>query len=224
MKKLLFMALLTITVSAAAQTQELSKPDYTGIEKNIKDKTSQYFYKKLFARFTTADSTLTLEERRHLYYGFSFTEKYSPYSSSPSGDELKKLLEKENLTNKEMQKVVLLAGRELDLYPFNIRMREYRQYFLKKLGKNADAALENSRIEIILDAILSTGDGTSKDNAFYVIEVGNEYQLLDILGFEYGGEQSLVEGRYDYLTLQKNAYNVEGFYFDVSRSLQSMRH
>ncbi len=218
------MALLTITVSAAAQTQELSKPDYTGIEKNIKDKTSQYFYKKLFARFTTADSTLTLEERRHLYYGFSFTEKYSPYSSSPSGDELKKLLEKENLTNKEMQKVVLLAGRELDLYPFNIRMREYRQYFLKKLGKNADAALENSRIEIILDAILSTGDGTSKDNAFYVIEVGNEYQLLDILGFEYGGEQSLVEGRYDYLTLQKNAYNVEGFYFDVSRSLQSMRH
>lgn len=224
MKKLLFMALLTITVSVAAQTQELSKPDYTGIEKNIKDKTSQYFYKKLFARFTTADSTLTLEERRHLYYGFSFTEKYSPYSSSPSGDELKKLLEKENLSNKEMQKVVLLAGRELDLYPFNIRMREYRQYFLKKLGKNADAALENSRIEIILDAILSTGDGTSKDNAFYVIEVGNEYQLLDILGFEYGGEQSLVEGRYDYLTLQKNAYNVEGFYFDVSRSLQSMRH
>lgn len=224
MKKLIFIALIFVTTGAAAQTQDLKKPDYAGIEKSTKDKSSQYFYKKLFARFTTADSTLTLEERRHLYYGFSFTEKYNPYSSGVAINELNKLLEKEVLTDKEMNHVVLLAGRELDQYPFNIRMREYRQFFLKKLGKNADAALENARIEMILDAILSTGDGTSKDNAFYVIEVGNEYQLLDILGFEYGGEQSLVEGRYDYLKLQKNAYNVDGFYFDVSRSLQSLGH
>lgn len=224
MKKLLFIVLLTIVIgTSTAQSQEIQKPDYAGIEKSTKDKNSQYFYKKLFARFTTADSTLTLDERRHLYYGFSFTEKYNPYSSFEKG-ELNKLLDKEVLTNKEMQTVVLLTGKALDQYPFNIRMREYRQYFLKKLGKDTDAALENARIEIILDAILSTGDGTSKDKAFYVIEVGNEYQLLNILGFEYGGEQSLIEGRYDYLKLQKNAYNVDGFYFDVSRSLQSLGH
>jgi len=216
------MALLVVTIGAAAQTKETAKPDYPGIEKKVKDKTSPFFFKKLYDRFSAADSTLTLDERRHLYYGYSFTEQYNPYAESDSREELSTLLKKENFTDAEMQKAISLAGKALEVYPYSIRMMEYRQYFFKQLGKQSEADKEHARIEIVLDAILSTGDGTSTKSAFYVINVGNEYELLDILGFEFDGEQSLVEGKYDFLKLSKNAYNVEGFYFDVSRSLKSM--
>lgn len=213
------MLLLMATMGSMAQTPETTKPDYSSIEKKIKDKDSPFFFKKLFDRYNAADSTLTLEERRHLYYGYSFTDKYNPYAESDSRKELNALLQKDNLTNAEMQKVISLAGKALEVYPFHIRMLEYRQYFFNKLGNDADAIKESTHIEMILDAILSTGDGATPEKAFYVINVGNEYELLGILGFEFGGEQSLVEGRYDYLKLAKNSYNLKGFYFDVSRSL-----
>jgi len=45
--------------------------------------------------------------------------------------------------------------------------------------------------------------------------------LLDILGFQFGGSQSLI-GHYDYLTVQPNEADIEGVYFDVSPCLGSL--
>ena len=43
------------------------------------------------------------------------------------------------------------------------------------------------------------------------------------MGYRFGGEQQLVEHRYDYLTLAENSYNIKGFYFDVSRLFESFK-
>ena len=68
---------------------------------------------------------------------------------------------------------------------------------------------------------LSSGDGLTKETAYYVINTTDEYNLISILGFEFGGEQSLIE-HYDRLTLAENDYNIEAFYFDVSPCLNSL--
>ena len=60
-----------------------------------------------------------------------------------------------------------------------------------------------------------------KKEAFYVIYTSHEYDLLNILGFQFGGSQSLIE-HYDYLTLAENEAKIEGLYFDVSPCLNSM--
>ena len=205
------------------EDSQFTKPDYTLIEKNVKDKKSTYYFKTLYDRFTKADSTMTMEEKRHLYYGYSFQEEYAPYSRSDAYKELNEILQKEELSKTDYEKILVLSEAILKVYPFSIRMKEYRIFSYKELAKYEEAERETIQASIIIDAILSTGDGTSKDNSFYVINTMNEYELLNILGFEFGGEQRLVDGLYDYLTLNENSYNLKGFYFEVSRCLNSLK-
>jgi len=69
----------------------------------------------------------------------------------------------------------------------------------------------------IITTILSSGDGVSKETAMHVISTRDEYIIINVLGFTYGGSQSLVKGNYDYLTLMQNEFDLKGFYFSVER-------
>lgn len=219
---LIFFSCLTCVIYPQ-QTNDFVKPDYNVIEKNVNDKKSPYYFKKLFDRFTKADSTMTLEEKRHLYYGYSFQDDYAPYGRSDAYGELNELLKKEELAKTDYEKILVLSEAILKVYPFSIRMREYRIFSYKELAKYNQAEHETVQASIIIDAILSSGDGTTKESSFYVINTMNEYELISILGFDFGGEQRLLDGQYDYLTLSENSYNLKGFYFDVSRSLNSLK-
>jgi len=225
MNKLVVVLLLLLGAGAKAQTDELVKPDYKAIEKNSKDKNSPLFFDSLLERFNRADTTLTVEDKRHLYFGYSFTKKYSPYGSNTEAyKELTTLLNKPGSHNRKgLEKLIALCDKILKEDPFSIKIREYRLYFLKTLGRTEELLKEDFRLNCVLDAILSTGDGTSTTNCFYVISVANEYEIINILGFNFNGEQALIENNYDYLELEKNAYNIAGFYFDISRSLQSLK-
>jgi len=166
---------------------------------------------------------MTLEDKRHLYYGYAFTDDYSPYGSNPDyKKELKGLLNKDKLEKKEMEQVITITSKILKEYPFSIRIKEYRIYFFKELGKLDEAAKETQQADMIIEAMLSTGDGKTIDTSFYVINISNEYELIDVLGFKYGGEQSLVDFQHDYLKLADNEYKYQGFYFEMSPSMQSL--
>ena len=223
MKLLYSLLILFISQSFFAQDFELKKPDFDLIEKNVKDKNSPYYFDKLYARFIVADSTMTIEERRHLYFGYSFQDEYAPYERSDAEQDLNEILQKEEITQQDYQDILTLSSKILKTYPFSIRMMEYRIFVYNELRQYDDAVKETVQANIILDAILSTGEGTSKESSFYVINVINEYELINILGFEYGGQQELIDGLYDYLTLKENSYNIEGLYFEVSRCLNSLK-
>ena len=223
MKLLYSLLILFISQSFFAQDFELKKPDFDLIEKNVKDKNSPYYFDKLYARFIVADSTMTIEERRHLYFGYSFQDEYAPYERSDAEQDLNEILQKEEITQQDYQDILTLSSKILKTYPFSIRMMEYRIFVYNELRQYDDAVKETVQANIILDAILSTGEGTSKESSFYVINVINEYELINILGFEYGGQQELIDGLYDYLTLKVNSYNIEGLYFEVSRCLNSLK-
>lgn len=223
MKLLYSLLIIFISQSFFAQDFELKKPDFDLIEKNVKDKNSPYYFDKLYARFIVADSTMTIEERRHLYFGYSFQDEYAPYERSEAEQDLNEILQKEEITQQDYQDILTLSSKILKTYPFSIRMMEYRIFVYNELRQYDDAVKETVQANIILDAILSTGEGTSKESSFYVINVINEYELINILGFEYGGQQELIDGLYDYLTLKENSYNIEGLYFEVSRCLNSLK-
>ncbi len=224
MKKVICLfILLSFYTKNFAQTDDFSKPDYAAIEKNVANKKSPYFYKTLFDRYTLADSTMTIEEKRHLYYGYSFQDEYSPYASSDAEDELREILMKDEAEADDFNKIIILTDKIQQQYPFSLRIKEYRVYCFKELGHTEAASKEYAQAAIIIDAILSSGEGTSKENCFYVIKASNEYEIINLLGFEFGGKQSLIEHRYDHLTVLENPYGIEGFYFDVSRSLSSLK-
>lgn len=223
MKPLFSFFFLIFTTGAFCQTEEFSKPDYTQIEKNVGDKKSPLYFDTLFERYKKADSTMTIEEKRHLYYGYSYQKDYSPYSISESQEDLNNILRKQDSDKKTFEKLIKVSAKVLEDFPFSIRIKEYRIYAYKQLGKYKEAKAEEMQASIIIDAILSTGDGTSQENSFFVINTINEYEILDIMGFRFGGEQELIEHKYDYLTLAENSYNIKGFYFDVTRLFESFK-
>lgn len=221
MKKLLSCILLLSAILGFSQKRDFTAPDYKKIESAIKDKNSEYYYPTLTQKFNASDSTMTLEQKRHIYYGFVFQDKYSPYHFSDYSKKLNELINKETLTNDDFKKVVELCDLVLIDEPFDLRSLSYKSYSLSKLKKKAELEKNIIKVNIIMEALISSGDGVSKETAFYVINTSNEYDLLNMLGFEFGGEQSLIE-HYDYLKLAENEYKIAGFYFDVSPSLESL--
>ncbi|CAL2060500.1 DUF4919 domain-containing protein [Tenacibaculum sp. 190524A05c] len=221
MKKLLLLSFIVTSFVLNAQDWDFEKPDYDKIEKNIKEKDSNLFYELLMKRYKEADSTMTLKEKRHLYYGYQFDEKYSPYSTSDFSDSLRVVLNKKSLDSLDYTNIVTFTNKILEENPFDLRAINYQLFALEKKGDTASFNKKVIQLYIIVDSLLSSGTGKSKEDSFYVLFTSHEYDLLRILGFKFGGSQSLIE-HYDYLTLEKNEANIEGLYFDVSPCLASM--
>ncbi len=222
MKKHFLFLLLVTSMTVTAQNQKFVKPDYKAIKKEVAKKNSLYFYETLMNKFNSADTTMTIEEKRHLYYGFTNSDKYSSFYTGKANDSLRSVINQKNLEDKDFKKIITYGTAVLKENPFDLRTLNIMAYAYEKQNNLVAAKNSAIQISIIIDAIFSTGDGTSKENAFYVINVPHEYDMISILGFQYGGSQSLVNGTYDYLTLAENSYGIKGLYFDISASLNKM--
>ena len=221
MKPLLILPFLLISFYSFSQDWEFEAPNYKKIEKNIQKKGSNLFYSNLMDRFKKADSTMTLEEKRHLYYGYTFDEKYSPYSHSNYNDSLKVVLQLDNHSANDLKEILRFGDSLLSANPFDLRAMDYQLYALEKSEDKKGFDNKMTQLTTVFDALASSGLGTTKKEAFYVISTSHEYDMLSILGFTFGGTQSLIE-HYDYLTVEKNDAGIEGFYFDVTPCLNSM--
>ncbi len=221
--KNIFLIIIIVLIGQISYSQDwdFEKPNYKKIEKNIKKEKSNLYYESLMDRFSAGDSTMTLEEKRHLYYGYTFDEKYSPYSRSDYGDSLRVVLNKENLDSLDLIKVVDYTNKMLLDKPFDLRALNYQLYSLEQMGNKEIFDKRVTQLRTIVDALMSSGNGKSKKEAFYVIYTSHEYDLLDVLGFQFGGSQSLIE-HYDYLTVTENDVGIEGLFFDVSPCLNFM--
>ena len=222
MKKiLLLLSLIVHCFVLYSQEIDFEKPDYKKIKKNIAKENSNLYYPKLFERFTIGDSLFTLREKRHLYYGYSFQKDYSPYGYDKLKDSLRVFNEMEEHDSSDLSKIITISDSILANNPFDLRTLNFQLYALEKTKEFKKFNKRLSQIRLIFDALLSSGNGMSKKEAFYVIYTSHEYDMLNILGFRFGGEQSLVD-HYDYLKVVENEAKIDGLYFDVSPCLKSL--
>lgn len=223
MRKIYFLLLLLLFSGISfSQEATFEKPNYTLIKKNISDKKSEFYYPKLLARYELSDTTMTLQQKRHLYYGYTFQPKYNPYGRSESTEKLLEIINKEVLSENDYVEIIRLSNQSLKDNPLDIRSLNYKLYSLEQQKKIDDLKKNLVKLEILVDALVSAGDGVSKETAFYVIETSHEYDLLGMFGFKFGGSQSLVE-HYDYLTVAKNEQNIKGLYFDITPCLDFLK-
>ena len=218
MKKVLLLFIVLCGCQLSAQAI-LEKPDYAQIEKSISDAASEMYYPKLMDRFRKGDTTMTLPQRRHLYYGFRFQKSYNPSGIPKEAQTLRTLLQNKPMSDADALEVITIGKKILTENPFDLRMMNVLLYASEQVK---DMALFNTtlgQMKITVDALSSSGDGKSKQTAFYVINVSDEYQLLAVLGFQPAGKQSLVDAKYDYLEIKENPEGIKGLYFEVSPSL-----
>jgi len=223
MKQLLTILLALTPIFFFAQDWEFEKPDYTAIEKAVSIEDSTLFYSKLMKRFAAGDPEMTLEEGRHLYYGYTFQDEYSPYGISEFSDSLQKIVKKESLSDADHDDLVRFGDEVLKQFPFDLRVMNYQLYALDLAKKTEAYKLKLWQMNFIYEVLLSSGNGLTKEDAFYVINTSNEYDLIPYLGLRFGGRQELIE-HYDYLTIAENEVGVEGLFFDVTPCLLSLKN
>src|ERR1043166_10049120 len=83
---------LVLTVNISGQSPKYGV-DLGTIKKNIKSKKKRTYYPLLFERFKSNDTTLTLDDYKHLYYGTCFQNNFC-WSTNPRRNEILKLIER----------------------------------------------------------------------------------------------------------------------------------
>ena len=214
MKNLLSAILFLAFFGLQGQEQEFQSPDYAEIERVTKDKDSEYYYPQLMARFNSADTTLTIEHLRALYYGFTFQKEYSPYGIPPKRNKLNTLLSKDPMDRDDYEKALEYVNDILEKNPFNISDLYLLVNLQHDLGDTTAARQTYIKRNMVIDAILSTGDGLEEETAWHVISISHEYDFLRVFGFKFG-KQSLTANCCDRLEVEENKKGISELYFNV---------
>lgn len=214
----LLTSLVLLFTSIIAQNEATRGVNYDEIEANIKIADSSLYFPLLWSTFLAGDSNLSLQEKRHLYYGFAFQEPYNPYAHSIYMDSISQYYGKNGLVTKDYHKIIRYSDSILSIAPFDIRSLQAKAFAYYSLCDKENELKVHNQIIMIYDAIMSSGDGLAKESAFHILYIAHEYDLVEFLGFKFNGEQSLIEEKYDHLLLLPNEFQVEGLYFDASAS------
>lgn len=223
MKKLLaiFLALLLLpSISGAADKFKPEKPDMDSIRANVRNPQSPYYYKKLWKKFESNDTNMTMQEYRHFYLGYVFQEDYNPYRISEFATKIQPLYYKQQHTQAECDTIIKYAELTLADNPFDLSQMQFFVYALKTKRKYARAAIWQYRLNHIIEAILSTGTGQKPESPWVVISPVHEYNIVNFMGLVATDHQEL-ENSIDYIMVKPvDKKTPEGFYFDVSNILK----
>jgi len=216
MHKLGLLVLLLVSVNIYGQQKKPKAPKCNSVRRAVVRDNSPTYYPELLARYLDSDNTLTLREKRLLYYGFVFQKEFINDRNKAYKDSLRIFFGLKDLTDLDAEKIILFSDSILTVNPFNLRALNYREYAFEHFKEKDRINNVIFRINTVLEAIFSSGHGLSTDYPFYVIRESDEYAVIDALGFYFGGKHERVDDKYDYLTLQKNNKGIEGFYFYVN--------
>ncbi|MCX2743310.1 DUF4919 domain-containing protein [Mangrovivirga sp. M17] len=216
MRIIIFIILSLFTIAKSySQQNDFLDPDYEAIQKSINNVESPFYFEHLMSQFEKGDSTMSLQEKRHLYYGYSFHPDYSPYSRSVYLDSINVILSRSDSAIINNKKFLIYSDSALSDNPFNLFILDKLYYYHKAKGNNPMAEIILAKINIILDAMLSTGDGITRETAIHVIYTSHEYFVINVFGLEYGGKQKNIDN-YDFLSVQDNEFQLKGLIFNIT--------
>lgn len=221
--RLLTVLILLLGLVQTAWAQEIEEPDYKLIRQSISNSRSPNYYPNLMRRYMENDTTLTLEQYRDLYYGFSFQEDFVPYKGHKKQlIDARKRFTKSKGDGNLAPEMIRIAKASLDDNPFDIPAINIIAVSYLQIGDTVQYNVWDIKQKGILDAILSSGDGTEPSSAFHVIDIEHEYEVLNRLGLQVESD-SLINDQVEYLKVKENAENEQGFYFNFGRCRENYR-
>ena len=195
-------------------TVTTNAPDYKRIKKEINSKGSEFYYPELLRRFQAADTTLSINQLRHFYYGTATMSEYNPYRFSLL-HELNEALGKGYL-----QEADSIIDKQLAVNPANLQFYEHKMMVkIKQFGRDSKEADDVFfQVTMLSSAILSSGDGLSKESAIHVISIEDEYAIMNLFGLSLKMQSLIIEDgqKFDRMDLEPNKYGWESLYFNTS--------
>lgn len=208
MKKV-FLLLLASLLWQFTNAQKCSKIDYDAIYKETQNPQSKFYIKKLLERYQNLDTTLTLEDYKHLYYGYTKTEYYSPMQVK-STELRKKVLEK------NIDEAKKLADTLDKKNPVNLNLL-YSKSILAMYEKDREKGVKYATLlQGLITTILSSGDAQSSETALVITAVEDEYFILMLLQLNYQGVATT--DCCDIFDIKTNSGETKKFYFNKEKS------
>lgn len=213
LKAALCLALCSLCIHHAT-AQEIEAPDYVAIRQSISNSKSPNYYPHLVSRYLANDTTLSLEQYRNLYYGFTLQEDFVPYQHERRAlFDIRRRLAMSGADKALCPEAIKVAQTMLDDNPFDILAISTMSIAHLQMGDTTAYRAWDSKQKGLLDAILSSGDGDTPATAFHIISLEHEYEVLARLGLEVDSD-SLCSDQIEYLRVKANADDERGFYFN----------
>lgn len=147
------------------------------IKQNVQNENSNLFYEKLIYKFKFDPSSMSDEEVKNLYYGKTFSKYKTSFFDTDYLDFTK------NIANGNMKKAIISGEKYLEKDPTNSEVLVYIKSALSKKDKDSKRyILYSLQSKILINCILKSGDGKTKETAIKVNSVGEEYLIANILG------------------------------------------
>lgn len=222
MKHLLALFLLAIT-SLTALSQEVSAPNYREIRNSIQNSKGPLYYPMLMKRYVQNDTTLTLEQYRALYFGYTLQEDYVPYQHEHEElYDIRRRIVDTNGDSHVCADAIRVSQSALDDNPFDLLAIATLTFSYQQLKDSVNYNRWNEKQRSLLDAIVSSGDGDQESSAFHVISLEHEYEVLGRLGLQIESD-SLCNESVEYLRVKPNAEDIRGVYFNFGACRQAYR-
>lgn len=208
--------IITTTIFCGyAEKLNVETPDLAQIKAETQNPDSKYYFPKLLEQFISCDTAMSINDYRYLYYGYAFQEDYNPYRVSEYSNKIKPLYFKEKHTRAECDTIMKYAELSLKDNPFDLQQMTFFIIALKERQKNARASIMQFRLNHLVAAILSSGNGT-KESPWMVTSPAHEYNILNFRNLVAIGHESIGEN-IDMLKVKpRKPKDPDCYFFDVS--------
>lgn len=186
------------------------------IEAQVLTPNSKYFYPKLYERYEKNDTTLNLEDYRHLYYGYMFQAEYTPHTESVYVDSLSMLLNRDGGVFKleSVSNAVKYMEKILDDRPFSLKFLNMMSYVYDSKLNSPELSMRYSyKFNMLLSAIFSSGTGTVKELPWQVLYRSDAQSILLFLGVDVT-RRVYITTTCEYYHIREKQGDAKGYYFD----------
>ncbi len=210
----LLIAASVLAFAGEVRAQQISKINFNVISEAVKAPKSRYHYPKLFERYKRNDTTLSKIDYKYLYYGQAALPGYRPYGKDPRKQELSNALQQN-----DYKKALTLGKAILADKPFDVNTIFGMVAAHSQTKNDKEARLWDFKFRRLVDVILESGDGRSKETAYVVTDAGDEFIVTGILGLDVA-KQTVVDNKYDLLEITyPNELNIKQIYFNIEKPL-----
>lgn len=195
-----------------------SVPDNDRIIAAIFDPQSPYNYTALITRYFAGDTTLTLEEYRHLYYGNVWQESYKPFESITACDRILEVLARPKVMELDDYREIIRYGNEvMEKDPFSPSNINFLTFAYGATGDARNEQINHHRLKMIKETIFSSGNGVKEKAPWHIIRFEHATDIMGSMDMKYRTPM-VIDRNTEYFPLDSRGPDGErGYYFDYSR-------
>lgn len=196
-------------------------PDNDKILAAIIDSGSPYYYPSLMLRYEAGDTTLTLRDYHHLYYGFAWQHNYNPLEPEPAKERVlmafEQVMNEGDFTVEAAERLVRCCKEVMVSDPFSPSNLNFLTFAYGLLKDTVQERVNADRMKKVLKTIELSGTGLTEKEPWQIIVFTHANDFL-------ASKDEVVQRRVvrsrtvEFIHLERHGREkAKGYFFDYGR-------